>query len=170
MRAATILVALAAAAAQNRPADVEGWDRITWTTTLDQVRVLYPNAKPAADDYGTHLRLGDIRVGDIPLEVTASARKPGSAITLIAMSCHFGLPGAAARVTPNDFDALKTALIRKYGSPRDESHTVEYGDPVHAFLWVFRSSSIELRLTRKRNLPDVGSFRIEYRAATKDVL
>lgn len=165
-RLALLFAIAAAAAAQTPPADIEGWDKIHWGMTLDQVRALYPAAETESDQFWTHLKLPAVQVGDIPLQVHASARKPAATISLVALTCYFGLPGNAAAIAPRDFDTLKTALLRKYGAHRDESHAVEYGDPTHTFLWVFPSGAIELKLTRKRAAPNLGSFRIEYRAAT----
>jgi len=169
--AASIALLAAAAAAQPRPSDIEGWDQVKWGMTLAQVRELYPGAKPSKNEYWSHLGLPAIRVGEIPLEVSVGARNPSPRVSLISLWCYYGLPaatvGAAPQITAGDFETLKTALFRKYGSPRDELRTTEYGDAVHSYLWVFPSGSITLKLAQGIRTPQLGSFRVEYRAAEK---
>lgn len=172
MRAiASIALLAAAAAAQPRARDIEGWDQVKWGMPLDQVRALYQVAGESSTQSWTHLQLPAIRVGDIPLEVDVAARKPGDQVTLIALWCSYGAPagprGSAPRLAPGDFDTLKEALFRKYGSPRDETRSTEHGDPATTLLWVFPSGSITLKRIQNRRIPAIGSFRIEYRAAEK---
>jgi hypothetical protein len=165
-----IAAQLAAQSAARPPRDIDGWDQVKWGMTLDQVRQLYPTAKASANTYWSHLTLPAIQAGEIPLQVAASARRPTTQVTLIALWCYFGLPagtpGAAPQLTARDFDSLKTAMIRKYGSPRDESRSTEYDDVVHTYLWVFPSGSIDLKLKVNRKVPTLGSFHVAYRAAS----
>lgn len=159
------------AAAQTRPRDIDGWNEVKWGMTVDQVRELHPGAIQSDTAAWTHLQLPAIHAGDIPLEVDAGARKPSGRVTLITLWCAYGLPdgvrGAAPQLGPRDFDTLKDALLRKYGSPRDELSSVDAGDSLHSYYWVFPSGSITLQLRQNRRTNTLGSFRVEYRAAEK---
>lgn len=163
-----LLLTAAASAQTERPKDVEGWQKITWKMTLADVRAIYPDAKPSDDPYWSHLALPAIQVADIPLQVTVSAKKPSAQVGLIALWCHFGVPGNAGESAPPNvtragFETLKALMIQKYGHQKNEEHKTDYGDPETLFLWTFPSSSIELKLRLTRGTPSMGSLHIEFR-------
>lgn len=165
-----ILLSSALSAQSDRPKDVPGWGKIQWGMTLDQVRAAYgPETKASDDPYWSHLTLPPVTVGDIPLQVSVSAKKPSAQVTLVILSCYFGFtsdtPGVAPNVTPRDFDGLKALMIQKYGHPRNEERRIEYNDRVRVFLWTFTSTTIELKLAQSADNPELGSMHVEYRAA-----
>jgi hypothetical protein len=168
---ALALILAAIVGAQEKPKDVDGWGKIKWGMTLDQVRAAYGDETTVeSNEYWTHLTLPPVKVGDIALKPSASAKHGSKQITLIRLWESFGLPGNAPSAGPSDFETLRTLLIQKYGSPTGEESKREYGDPVRMALWTFSSTSIQLTLTQKDRMPSLGKIELEYKATDKKAL
>jgi hypothetical protein len=148
------------------PADVHGWGKIAWGMPLADAQAAYPEAVQAEDAWCSRLELPAIDIAGIPMHVAISARKPSAQVSLVVLWNYFGLPdqtGAAARVTPRDFETLKTLMIQKYGLPKDRQREFDRGDPVQVLLWTFPSTSIRLRFRESHVVPGLGDFHVEYR-------
>jgi hypothetical protein len=162
-----VLPLFLAAALYAQPADPGGWNNLKWGMTLAGVRALYPSALEDRNDYWTRLALPPIAIAGVSLGVTASAPKGSDRITMISLDCLFGAPANPRWQIcggPSDFETLKTLLIQKYGRQKNEEHKAFYNDLMHLFLWVFPSTSIELRFSQAQGAPSLGGIGITYRA------
>jgi hypothetical protein len=143
----TITVALAVALmGQDKPKDVDGWGKIKWGMTLAEARSAYPVDETERNDYWTLLTLVPIKIGDIRMSVSVGAKHGTEKISKVSMWMYFGLPSSAQFAGPQDFDALKTLLITKYGAPANEETKRDNGDRVRTILWTFPSTTIVLKL------------------------
>jgi hypothetical protein len=158
---------LCAVAASAQPADDPGgWNNLKWGVTLAGVRALYPSAVEDRDAYWIHLALPPVTIGGISLGVTASAPKGSDKITMISLDCLFGVPPSPRWqlcAGPADFETLKPLLLQKYGRQKNEERKAFYSDLAHLFLWVFPTTSIQLRLDQAQSAPSVGGIGITYR-------
>jgi hypothetical protein len=158
---------LLAASLYAQPADPGGWNNLKWGVTLAGVRALYPTATEDRNDYWIRLALPPVTIAGVPLGVTASAPKGSDKITQITLDCFFSIrldPRQQLCGGPSDFETLKTLLLQKYGRQKNEEHKAFYNNLMHLFLWVFRSTSIELQLSQDKDAPLVGGIGIKYRA------
>lgn len=162
------LVAIATGLSAQKPADIDGWDKIHWGMTIANARSAYNvDTQPEKTDDWTLLTLKPVQIAGVEMGVQVGARG-GTRITSVRLWSYFGLatsvPGAGAQ----DFDTLKIALIRQYGSPAKEE--VNHGENfrlIKTVLWKFPSTSILMTLEQSTSLPNLGNIILEYSAAAK---
>jgi hypothetical protein len=152
--------------AQPKPKDVAGWDKIQWRMTLAEARAAYHvETQPENNEDWTLLKLDPVKMGDVELGVQVGARHGADKITLVRFWSYFGLPTSRPSAGPQDFDALKTTLIQKYGQPANEE--VKRGENfrlMKSVLWTFPSTSILMTLEQSSSLPNLGNIILDYTA------
>jgi hypothetical protein len=171
MIAGRLWVLIASAVAlygQPKPKDVDGWDKIKWGMTIAQARSAYGiEAQPESKDNWTLLDLKPVKAGGVEMGVQVGARQGSQKISLVRLWSFFGLPSSAPLAGPQDFDALKTMLIEKYGPPaKEEARRGENFRLLKTVLWTFPSTSVVLTLEQSSSLPNLGSIFVEYSSIT----
>jgi hypothetical protein len=165
------LVTLAALAVglygQPKPEDIDGWDKIKWGMTLAAARSAYAiDAKSASKDNWTLLELNPIKFAGVAMGVQVGAKQGADKIALVRLWSSFGLPSSAPLASALDFDALKTALMQKYGQPaNEEAKRGENFRLMKNALWTFPSTSILLSLEQSASLPNLGNIYLDYTPA-----
>jgi hypothetical protein len=130
------------------PADIAGWQAATWGMTAAQVRAAFPEAvplNPPVEDVGALWRLEwrQARLGTYP--ATAHFEFPPDRDSLCAVEVTVDPSYGGAAV----FDALRTALVEKYGRPAGETTTNSrntFGtlSTKRQVQWLLKSSTIAL--------------------------
>jgi hypothetical protein len=167
------LLALAALTAalhgQEKPKDVDGWDKIKWGMTIADARSAYHvDTQPESKDSWTLLVLQPVKISGVEMGVQAGARQGSGKITSVKLWSYFGFVNSAPGAGPQDFDMLKATLIREYGPPAKEE--VERGlnfRLLKTALWTFPSTSIQLKLEQSASLPSLGNIDLDYSASEK---
>lgn len=152
-----------------KPQDIDGWDKITWSMTLAQVRAAYhADAQPETRDDWTLLQLNPVNVGGVEMGVQVGARQGSGKLSLVRLWSYFGLPNSAPLAGPQDFDTLRAMLIQKYGPPaNEETKRGENFRLIKTVLWTFPSTSILMTLEQSSSLPNLGNIFVEYTATHK---
>jgi hypothetical protein len=142
-----LIVALAGVAllGQTKPKDVDGWDKIKWGMTIEEVRAIY-NAKeqPEVNEYWTLQKLGSVKISDIDMNVYAMAKHGSEHIVRVKLERD--LHGQQGPSATYNFDTLKTLLIQKYGLFVSDETKKEFGGSAREVRWMFPSASILLTL------------------------
>ncbi len=139
--AAILLSGLAFA---REPADVQGWGKVKWGMTLEQIQKLYPEAKPYqpkdererkqmqfSDE--TALEIPSIDLVDTKFEVNFVGQGVGKRIIMVEIYSRAG-------VTEKTFVALEKQLRRSHGAPA----SMDDKDGWFERTWVLPSTKIEL--------------------------
>jgi hypothetical protein len=151
---------------QPAPKDITGWDKIKWGMTIAEARAVYNvDAQPEKNDDWTLLKLDPVKMGAVEMGVQVGARHGTENITLVTLWSYFGLVSSAPSAGPQDFDTLKTLLIREYGQPAEEK--TERGlnfRSIKTVLWKFPSTSVLMTMEQSASLPHLGNLIIEYTA------
>lgn len=164
------IVALAALSlalhGQSKPKDVDGWDKIKWGMTIEEVRAGYGiDTKPEKKDNWTLLQLNPIKISGVEMAVQVGARQGTGKVAFVRLSSYFGLPSSPPLAGAQDFDTLRTALIREYGNPANEETTRgENFRLIKTVLWTFPSTSVAIKLEQSSSLPNLGNIFVEYTA------
>lgn len=152
--------------AQPRPQDIDGWDKVKWGMTVDQVRAAYGvDAQPQTQDEWTLLQLQPVMLAGIEMGVQVGARQASGKVSSVRLWSYFGSPNSNPKASGRDFDPLRTFLIQKYGRPANEDETRgENGRLVKTATWKFPSTQVVLTLEQSAPLPNVGKIFLEYTA------
>jgi len=115
MKAALQLLAILALAGtllgQEKPKDIDGWDKIKWGMTLEQARTAHKITEPIKEnEYWASLALNPVKVGDMQMSASAAAKRGTLETTQVTLVLGFNEPGY-----DSGFATLKTLLIQKYG-------------------------------------------------------
>jgi hypothetical protein len=144
---------------QEKPKDVDGWDKIKWGMTLEEARDAYGVTAPFwENERWTSLVLDPVKIGDMEMSGGADAKHGTHKVSQVGFSLGFDKPGYAG-----GFDTLKTLLIQKYGPPVSEEKTTGYGHWVKRALWTFPSTSIVLEV-------EPAFISLQYKATDKKAL
>lgn len=153
--------------AQLKPKDIDGWDKITWGMTMADVRSLYHvDAQPETKDGWILLQLKPVKVAGVSMGVQVGARQAAPKVSSVRLWSFFGVPEAAPGAGADDFDTLRTELIRRYGNPASEQTT--HGENfrlLKSVRWTFPSTSILLTLEQSSSIPDIGNIFLQYTSA-----
>jgi hypothetical protein len=148
------------------PQDIAGWDKIRWGMTIAEARSAYAiDTKPESKDDWTLLQLKPVKIGGVEMGVEVGSRQGAAKITLVRLWSFFWLSSSAPQAGPQDFDTLKTALIKQYGPPASED--VKRGENfrlIKTVLWTFPSTSILITLEQSASLPNLGNIYLDYTA------
>jgi hypothetical protein len=162
------------------PKDVDGWGKIKWGMTLPEVRALYAIEKEESSQYADFLTIKPVQIGEVPMDTTLIAKHGSNRIFLappdgfdrrvssVSLFYAFGLPSDTRKGSAQDFDDIRTLLTHKYGNPSSDENKVEYGDSVEVALWVFPSTSIDLKVTKKGY--GLGMIMLRYIGVDKNAL
>lgn len=152
--------------AQPRPQDIDGWDKVKWGMTVDQVRASYGvDAQPQTQDEWTLLQLQPVMLAGVEMGVQVGARQASGKVSSVRLWSYFGSPNSNPKASGQDFDPLRTFLIQKYGRPANEDETRgENGRLVKTATWKFPSTQVVLTLEQSAPLPNVGKIFLEYTA------
>lgn len=159
-----VVLALAGTAmSQTKPKDVDGWGKIKWGMTIAESRAAYNvQTQPRTDQYWTFQKLESVKIGDIDMNAEAMAKRGSDHIVRVQLNwIFFGHPEGPSGSL--GFEAIKTLLIQKYGTPVSDETKREYGDPVRDVLWTFPSTSLVLELSKV-------AVTLEYRETDKKAL
>jgi hypothetical protein len=158
-----VLASAGIAIGQEKPKDVEGWDKIKWGMTPQEARSAYKSAEgPESNEYWTFQKLTTVKVGDIDMSAVASAKHGSDRVTRVQLLwVYYGHSEAGSGRA--GFDTIRTLLIQKYGAPANDETKTKFGDPVREVLWTFPSTSIVLEFTHV-------SIGITYAATDKKAL
>lgn len=150
--------------AQPKPGDIHGWDKITWSMTMAQVRAAYQaDAKAETKDNWTLLQLKPVKMGGVQMGVQVGAREGSEKIASIRLWSYFGLPTSPPGAGAQDFDTLRAILIEKYGLPASEETT--HGENfriIKTVAWTFPSTSIAMKLEASTSIPNLGNIDLAY--------
>ncbi len=154
--------------AQATPEDIDGWDKVKWGMTVDQVRAAYDvDARPQTQDGWTLLQLQPVTLAGVELGVQVGARQASGKVNSVRLWSYFGSPNSRPTASGQDFDTLRTFLIQRYGTPANEDATRgENGRFLKTVTWKFPSTALVLTLEQSASLPNLGRIFVEY-AATK---
>jgi hypothetical protein len=156
--AGTAAAVLSLAALAEGPADVKGWGKVTWGMTLDQVRKLYPDAKPyqpksemerksleASDE--TALEIPAVALFGTKFEVNFVGHGPKKEIAFVEIYSRVS-------VTEKTFQELEKDLTLKHGEP---AHKGENGGWTER-VWTLPSTKVELWYhgTLEKEQPAIG--------------
>lgn len=152
---------------QQTPKNVDGWDKIQWGMTMEQVRAVYGvDAQPQTQDEWTLLQLQPVMIAGVEMGVQVGARQASGKVSSVRLWSYFGSPNSDPKASGQDFDTLRTFLIQKYGKPANEDETRgENGRLVKTATWKFPSTAVVLTLEQSAPLPNVGKVFLEYTAA-----
>jgi hypothetical protein len=165
-----VLVGLAVAlCGQTKPKDVDGWDKIKWGMTIAEARSVYSIQKqPESNDDWTLLTLSPVKIGNVQMGVQVGARHGTEKITSVRLWSYFGLPSSPPAAGSQDFDALRTIFIQKYGDPaKEETERGENFRLIKTVRWTLPSTSILMTLEQSAAIPNVGTILLDYTAADK---
>jgi hypothetical protein len=154
---------------QEKPRDIDGWDKVRWGMTLEEVRSAYGvESQPERQDEWTVLQLHSVKMAGVEMGVQVGARRDADKVSSVRLWSYFGLPNSAPSAGPQDFDTLRIMLSAKYGRPDDEQ--VKRGENTHLIktvLWKFPSTSILLSLEQSASLPNLGTIYLDFTATAK---
>lgn len=161
-----LLGALAGVLCAQKPPDIDGWDKIKWGMTVDQVRAAYGvGTQPQTQDEWTLLQLQPATIAGVEMGVQVGARQASGKVSSVRLWSYFGSPNSRPTASGGDFDTLRTFLIRKYGGPMSEDATRgENGRFVKTVTWKFPSTAVALTLEQSASLPNLGKVFLEYTA------
>jgi hypothetical protein len=161
--------ALASALFAQKPADIDGWDKIHWGMTIADARSVYGvHSQAEKTDDWTLLTLKPVKIAGVEMGVQAGARHGSEKITSVRLWSYFGLATSAPGAGAQDFDALRAALIQQYGLPAKEE--VDHGENfrlLKTVSWKFPSTSILMTLEQSTSLPNLGNIILEYTSAAR---
>jgi hypothetical protein len=151
-------------AAQQKPQDIDGWDKIRWGMTMGEVRSIYRvTAQPETADDWTLLQLQPVNFGGVQMGVQVGARRQNGKVVSVRLWSYFGSPDTRPTASARDFDTLRASLIERFGQPTSQDVTKgENGRLVKTMLWKFPSTSILLTLEQSASLPNLGKIFLEY--------
>lgn len=162
MTVAILAIAAIVGTTQELP-DCTGWSLARWGMTTQQVRESFPAARavdPPVKDLGTLIRLQAYPVQLSTYKARAQFAFPPDQDRLTAVSV------TVTQDTPRTsaFDALKQALVEKYGKPTSSDSTTEgtaLGSAIttRTVIWRLRSSMVTLEWIEGG---DVGSVGVRY--------
>jgi hypothetical protein len=146
--------------AQQKPADVDGWDKIQWGMTIAEARAAYGvEAKPERKDNWTLVDLKPVKLGGVPMGVQIAAQGGSEKISSVRLWSYFGLSNSAPGASSQDFETLKAALIEKYGLPAgEETRHGENYRIIKTISWTFPSTSVLLTLEASTSIPNLGNI------------
>jgi hypothetical protein len=161
-----LLAALAGVLCAQKPQDIDGWDKVKWGMTVDQVRAAYGvDVHPQTQDEWTLLQLQPVTIAGVEMGVQVGARQSGAKVSSVRLWSYFGSPNSRPTASAQDFDTLRTFLIQKYGMPSGEDATRgENGRFVKTVTWRFPSTAVVLTLEQSASLPNLGKVFLEYTA------
>jgi hypothetical protein len=163
------IATMAVAVYAQKPHDVQGWDKVKWGMTVDQVRAAYgADAQPQLQDEWALLQLPPVMIAGVEMGVQVGARQASGKVSSVRLWSYFGSPNSKPMASARDFDALRTFLVQKYGTPANEDATRgENGRYVKTVAWKFPSTAIVLTLEQSASLPNLGKIFLEYTAAPR---
>jgi hypothetical protein len=161
-----ILGALAGILYAQKPQDVDGWDKIKWGMTVDQVRAVYGvDARPQTQDEWTLLQLQPVMIAGVEMGVQVGARQATGRVSSVRLWSYFGSPNSRPAASGGDFDTLRAWLIQKYERPSHEDATRgENGRFIKTVTWKYPSTTVVLTREQSASLPDLGKIFLEYTA------
>jgi hypothetical protein len=162
-----LLGTLAGILSAQKPADIDGWDKVQWGMTVNQVRTAYAvDAQAQTQDGWMLLQLQPVMIAGVEMGVQVGAREAGGKVSSVRLWSYFGIPNSNPKASGQDFDTLRTFLMRKYGTPVKEDVTRgENGRFVKTVTWKFPSTTAVLTLEQSASLPNLGKIFLEYTAA-----
>lgn len=177
LRAFPLTAALIAAAsvADCQPKDVDGWGNLKWGMTVVEARsALGDQASKPTEKPGPNFILIDriiinrLDIGSLKVRAAVMTNRDSEVISAVRIEAAMGHdPQVPAR--GDIFTNLKTMLIEKYGSPKNEDRKTDKGDIDSTVLWSFPSTSITLAWTEVPQY-DLGYITINYKAVDKKAL
>jgi hypothetical protein len=169
---ATVALALPSLLAQAQ--DLDGWKNIKWGMTVVQAKaVLGDTASAPEEEYNPNSTMVErilvkgLHIGNLGVSASVYTMQNSEkivAVTLNASDMH-DPPAHRADV----FSTLKTLLIQKYGTPKNENRGPDgKGDVEQTVLWTFPSTTLTLTWYETEPRYALGFVRIRYRAVDKD--
>jgi len=147
-----------------QPQDVHGWDKVRWGMSMEQVRAAYAiDARPETKDDWTLLELKPVKISGVELGVQVGARPGSGKVSSVRLWSYFGLSNSRPGAGAQDFDTLRTALIRQYGAPANEE--TRHGENfriIKTVSWTFPSTSILMTLEASTSIPNLGNIDLLY--------
>ncbi len=140
--------------------------------TIDQARSAYDIQEPLeVNELWIHLTLPKVSIADVDMHVDASAKRAGRKVAIVDIWQYFGLKESPPFVTPRQqFDALKTLLLQKYGQNAAEESVREYDNEVVRDRWIFPSTVITLEVSTAPAAPNLGKVHLKYEPSDKKSL
>lgn len=167
MRLPALLTFAVCLLAQTRPKDVDGWDKIRWGQSIAAVRADYGVAKqPENKDGWSLLQLAPVKLGGVTMGVQVGAPQNSNKVAYVRLWSYFGLPDSTPGASAEDFDRLRSALLKQYGNPsNEEAHHEENFRLIKTTTWKFPSTTIQLKLEQSSSLPTLGDIELDYSPA-----
>ncbi len=165
---------LATSVAGCQPKDVEGWSNLKWGMTVTEAkRVFGDQASEPTEKPGPNFVLIDriivknIRIGDTTASAAIQTKRNSDVVTAVTIEAA----GLHDPRRADIFTMLKTMLIEKYGTPKNEDRKADgRGNTDSTVVWSFPSTSIMLLWSEASPRYGFGYVTIRYEAVDKKAL
>jgi hypothetical protein len=168
-----VLLIYTAAFAQ--PRDTDGWGKVKWGMTVEQVKAAYgAEAENSTVVPGPNfifidrLTVPNVKIGELEMKASLQTPKGSDQIKQVSITLKAPLESPSF-IRSGAFDRLKGLLIEKYGAPANEDRTAERSSIIKTLLWSLPSTTITL-IWSEGTRYELGYVELRYKAVDKKAL